>query len=477
IGSSYSIIEHQAVKPIYFILNYLYCNDYLSLLKFLRSDLVGINNKTLKYFLRNKKQIEKTIETDYNINQLDSINNLIVKVKKLKDMNYNKLIHHLFNEMGLFNSFKDQADTLKNLYFFYELTNQFNSINSLMNYIEENKDNENLQQVGIKDAEAVKLSTIHRAKGLTFNTVYFYFKPKISGSNFSSNIKIYIDFDQNYDKVKNYLLTNTKYNKILESLSYNFIEEENHKKLMEEINNNYVAMTRAANNLFIYVENPRRLKLGNSLCWSTSEYGFYETPLLKASNSNNIKELLTGKDKGGLIKDVTESKKRSINLSKIAKYFEAEVDQTIENKKLLDYQMNKNRLMGTIAHDYLEHIKYSTDKEHKIARDIITDKFVNIVGINLIDQIISTLKEFIKNNQILFDKNYEIFTEYTLFDGDQMKRIDRLMIDRDNKKIKILDYKTGKQFKEEQLNQYAELIKEKVDKEYLIETGFISINL
>lgn len=474
IGSSSSIIEHEAVKPIYFILNYLYCNDYLSLLKFLRSDLIGINHQTLKYLLENKKEIEKAIEKEEEIAR-EEINDILTQIKDLKDMDYSNLIHHVFNELGLFNIYKDQVDTLKNLYFFYELVNQFNSISSLMEYIEEYKESEKLQQVGIEDAEAVKLSTIHQSKGLTFNSVFFYFSPRLSGGGFGNNIKIYIDFDDNYDEVKDYLLTNTKYNQILESLSYNFIAEENHKELMEEINNTYVAMTRAANNLFLYVENPRKLKLGNKLCWKGSNYEFYEPPLLTASNSSDIKELITGKEFGSLVKNPTQNKKRSIDLKGIAKYFKGKTEETISDKISLDYQMNKKRLMGTIVHDYLEHIIYNTSEEYRLAREIVNDKYVNIVGKEVIKSIIGAVKVFIENNKSLFDERYEVLTEYTLYDEEEFKRIDRLMVDEENKIIKILDYKTGEQYKEEQLNEYSSVLENKLEEDYIIETDFLNI--
>jgi len=475
LGSSNSIVDHEAIKPIYNLLNYLYSNDYLSVLKFLRSDLIGINHLTLKYLLRNKEKMEKAIETDQEV-VLDSINDIINKIKVLKDIDYNILIHHLFNEMGLFEIYKDQADTLKNLYYFYEIVNQFSSMSNLMEYLEENRDSEKLQQVGIEDGEAVKLTTIHKAKGLTFDTEFFYFTPSPSGGGGSNNIKIYIDFDNNYDRVEDYLLTNTRYKKILKSLSYNFIEEDNDKELMEEINKTYVAMTRAGDNLFIYVENPRKLQLGNKLCWKGSDYEFYETSLLNASNSSDLKDLITGKEFGSLIKGKAQSINRSIDLSGIAKYFKADIDKPIESKSL-NYEMNKKRLIGTIAHDYLEYIKYNTKKEHWVARDIIMDKYVNIVGKEVIENIITAVKEFIEGNKPLFEERYEVFTEYTLYDEDEMKRIDRLMVDEEAKQIKILDYKTGEQYKDEQLIEYAEVLKKKLDKDYMIETDFINIEL
>jgi ATP-dependent exoDNAse (exonuclease V) beta subunit len=475
-GSSNSIIEHEAVKPLYSLLKYIYSGDYLSLLRFLRSDLVKINHKTLKYLLKNKLSIEKALDSEEKIERKD-IEKVITKTRELREMNYEELIHYLFNKMGLFNIYQEQASALKNIYFFYELLNQFNSLNLFMHYIEENKESEELQQLGIEDADAVKLSTIHKAKGLSFNTVFYYFSPKLTGGNNNNSIKIYVDFDESYEEVEDYLLTNTKYNFILESLAYNFIEEKNEKELMEEINNDYVAMTRAVNNLFIYIENPRKLRLEQSLFWEGSNYEFYESSLLSAAQSNNLIDLIRVKEFGELIGDSSQSSEHDIDLKQIDKYFEMEITEAVDKKKDLSYEANKTRLLGTMVHDYLEHIIYNMDNEHKIAENIIRDKYVNIVGGAILADIIASIKEFVKDNSAIFADKYDVFTEYTLFDGDDMKRIDRLMIDRKYKKIKIIDYKTGTQFEEAQLENYAELIKNKLSEDYEIESEFLVVKI
>lgn len=475
-GSSNSITEHEAVKPLYSLLKYLYTGDYLSLLRFLRSDLIKINHNTLKYLLRNKLSIEKALDSEEEIER-KNIDRVITKIRELKEMNYEELIHHLFNKMGLFNIYQEQASALKNIYFFYELLNQFNSLNLFMQYIEENKESEELQQLGIEDEDAVKLSTIHKAKGLSFKTVFYYFSPKLAGGNNNNSIKIYIDFDNSYEEVEAYLLTNTKYNFILESLAYNFIEEENEKELMEEINNDYVAMTRAVNNIFIYVENPRKLRLDQSLFWEGSNYEFYETSLLSAAECNNLIDLIEVKEFGELVSDSSQISERDIDLKQINKYFEMEITEAEEKKMPLSYDVNKLRLQGTIVHDYLEHIIYNKEDEHKIAENIIRDNYVNIVGRKVLTDIISSVKEFIEENREIFAEKYEVYTEYTLFAGDEMKRIDRFMIDREEKKIKIIDYKTGTQYEEEQLENYAELINNNLEEVYEIETEFLVVKI
>ena len=475
-GSSNSIIEHEAVKPIYNLLKYLYAGDYLNLLKFLRSDLLKINHQTLKYLLRNKASIEKALASEREIKR-KAVAELIRRIKDLKAMNYEELVHNLFNKMGLFEIYQEQASALKNIYFFYELLNQFNSLNLFMQYIEENKESEELQQPGIEDEDAVKLSTIHKAKGLSFKTVFYYFSPKLSGGNNNNSIKIYIDFDQSYQEVEDYLLTNTKYNFILESLAYNFIEEENEKELMEEINNDYVAMTRAVNNLFIYLENPRKLRLEQNLFWEGSNYEFYESSLLSAARSNNLIDLIKVKEFGELLSDSTQSSERELDLRQLDKYFALETTESKAAKKALSYQQNKYRLLGTIVHDYLQYISYDKEEEHQLAANIISDKYVNIVGQEVIVELTNSLQEFTAANKELFAEKYDVFTEYSLFDGSEMKRIDRLMIDQRAKKILIIDYKTGEKFKKEQLEDYADLISSKVDQAYDIKTEFINVKL
>lgn len=475
-GSSNSIVEHEAVKPLYSLLKYLYAGDYLSLLKFLRSDLVRINHSILKYLLKNKGKVENVLADEGEIEK-NEIEKLIGDIKKLKEMNYQELIHHLFNRMGLFTIYQEQASALKNIYFFYNLLNQFNSLNLLIEYIEENKDSEELQQLGIEDQDAVKLSTIHKAKGLSFDSVFYYFSPKLNGSYNRNSIKIYLDFDDSYGDVEEYLLTNSKYNFILESLAYNFIEEKNEKELMEEINNDYVAMTRAVNNLFIYIENPRKLRLDQDFFWEGSNYEFYETSLLSAAQSNNLIDLIKVKEFGELVGDSSQSSERDIDLKQIDKYFEMGILEAADKKKALSYEVNKTRLLGTIVHDYLEQIIYNTENEHKIAKNIIRDKYINIVGREILTDIISSVKKFIEDNSEIFADKYDVFTEYTLFDGDEMKRIDRLMIDRKDKKIRIIDYKTGTQFEEVQLENYAELINNKLSEDYKIESEFLVVKI
>ena len=130
-----------------------------------------------------------------------------------------------------------------------------------------------------------------------------------------------------------------------------------------------------------------------------------------------------------------------------------------------------------MVHDYLEHIKYDTDSEHRLAENMLREKYVNIVGKELVESVIKAVKIFISQNREIFSSSYEVFNEYTIYAEDEMNIIDRLMVDHENREVKIVDYKTGEGYKQEQLDNYAEIIKQNLDAEYEIDTEFLIVEL
>ena len=78
-----------------------------------------------------------------------------------------------------------------------------------------------------------------------------------------------------------------------------------------------------------------------------------------------------------------------------------------------------------------------------------------------IQEIILRVNEFINENSNFFNKDHwdKVFNEFTIFDEyGKESRIDRLMINTKEKKILILDYKTGSFHEQEQLDRYKEII-------------------
>ena len=69
--------------------------------------------------------------------------------------------------------------------------------------------------------------------------------------------------------------------------------------------------------------------------------------------------------------------------------------------------------------------------------------------------------EFLDKNESLFNSKYwdKVFNEFTIFDDrDNELRIDRLQINETDKKILIIDYKTGFSHQQQQLDEYTAII-------------------
>ena len=511
-----SIIEHRALKGLYYLLLYLNYGDYFNLIRFLRSDIIGINSHEMKMILQNKNLIEEYLEkkekefdfdpelADYlkvdrknkkslNFTYLEKI---IEKVINLKDMSYSLLSKKIFEILDFVEIYKDNNDISKNIYKFYSLMNKYSSLEEFIDFIEENKDSDTLNQVEVKENNSVKLMTIHKAKGLSFDTVFYYWSPGGNRGGNAGNLNLYVDFDDKYEKIKDYLLTNSNYKKYFEYLNFDFAEKEEQKSLMEEINNLYVALTRAKNNLFLYIEGPRGLKVNsNSLIWADNDnYGFYEKALLKATKSHSLNDLIYGKKFGQLTFDEevknqlnkkNKSKELSRKLEKLNDYFkiikEREESEALSNNNLNNcgIQIEENKTVGLAIHYFLEHIKYGDNEEISYAKKIVKGRFGNILGPKKIQEVIRRGENFVKNNTNIFSEKWEVFNEYKLSSKNKEYRIDRLLVDQNNKKILIIDYKTGVVKEEEQLEKYKKIINEKLNKNnmnnYNIKTKFAEI--
>jgi ATP-dependent exoDNAse (exonuclease V) beta subunit len=479
-----SIIEHQAVKPLYFLLNYLTYNDYFSLIKFLRSSLIGVNNKTLKYLLRNKEQVKEfmnneEIELDYK-----DIQDLLVDIKTLRKLDYQELSSYIINSSGIIGLFNGNSGALKIIYYFFRLMREFSSLNDFMNYLEENIESEELKQPGVKNDNAVRLMTIHKSKGLSFETEFFYWSPGSANSRNSNTMEIYINFDDEYQLVEDYLLTNTRYEKLFNYLGFDFAELKLKKGLIEEINSVYVAMTRPEKNLFVYIEGPRQLKAdSDGKYWSGSiAYDFFEEALLNAAGVFSLKDLIEKKKYGKFLVSSEEKPVDDVLIPDLSPYFNPVIiseDRLNEFNYKKDFKMNLRkeivRIEGLAIHYYMEHIKYNTEKERNFARAMLLSRYGNILGPDRTKEIIGRVESFIYNNPVYFNNNWKVFNEYEISEGDHSYRIDRLMIDNEKKIIMILDYKSGETKEQSQLDKYREIILKKTEGKFELITGFLNI--
>ena len=475
-----SLIDHQAVKPIYSLLSYLLYNDYFQLLRFLRSDLINLNNQGLKYLLRNKELVEEYLRGEESTIELSDLGQLLAEIRDLKLLDFNKLSNYLIENCGLLDIYQGNTGALKNLYSFFELMKDFNYLKEFVDYLDENKDSQELKQVGVKESNAVKLMTIHKAKGLSFETEFFYWKPSSSGGNYGENLEVYLDFDDKFEYVESYLLTNSKYNSLFEYLEYNYYEQAQEKEFVEEINNLYVALTRAERNLFIYLEAPCKFNEKNEEndYWKDKSYKLYEDAILAGMKVKSLKKLIQAKDIGILSQAKVVAEKNTTKLPSLRDYFVPVgdlVEEDTQQDKTMNLSKELKRVEGLAIHYYLEHIKYNTAVEKEYGQSMVLAKYGNMLGGAKIAELFNRVDNFISSHCEYFAKKWEVFTEYELKANHQLHRIDRLMVDRANKKVIILDYKSGETKEESQLERYQRIIRGKLGREYEIKAEFLEI--
>lgn len=494
------IVEHKALKGVYSFLKFLTYGDYFYLIELLRSDIINIEEESLKEMIIHSSDIIDYL--NYKNDSLDIIQNLPLKqvlafvkgfkkkellrfkIESEKGARLDNLAKSIIEELKLTEIFSSNSDR-KNIYKFYELIRNFNDLNSFINFVEENRDEEALKQVAIEEQNAVKLMTIHKSKGLEFETEFLYWE-LTSNRNYDKGLKFYLELDEMFTNTKDYLLTNTNYSNILNHLNLDFKSNENIKEQIEEINNLYVAITRPKKNLFLFLNTKTKADKLNK------KENFFLKGLKKSflnDDLNEISEKSIGKfyESPNKIENVEKSNIEDINFKEWFENTElnSEVQsQTIFRKQNTDYKMSIEkeikRKTGLAIHEYLMFIKYATIDEMDLAKMKTISKYGNMFGMKKIDSIIKRVEKFIekyKNHKIhgnIFNTKFKIFTEYEIFDENDSNRtkyiIDRLMIDEEKKIVFIYDFKTGG-YKEEQLELYKKIVQQKVDETYSIMTG------
>lgn len=399
IGQTRKLENDDTIKDIMYLFNYLITTDLYSLLSFLRSNLVGYSLEKIKKVIKNKglKEIE--------ILKKDNIN---FKKEYLKIFGYGE------------NLDKDQIININKI---LDSINLHKNLKDFMDYYNEKGKNEKKEKVS--EDSGINITTIHSSKGLEYDNVYVSVKK--TSSNFSDFTLVELDDDIIFLKKKIYLKYHN-WNKYIEK----HLEDES----LEELNLLYVALTRAKNNLFIYIEDPKKFN------------EFFNGEIIEKGNiiqneTKNITEdkvVFTNK----IFFDETKYLKESDNVTH-------NIDMELKRKK------------GIALHYFMENVKDISDID--FAKSMFLRKYGNLVGPKVSDNIINTCINYIKANKNIFDSNSIIFTEYEIYDNKgKTFRIDRMNINENSKEIVIFDYKTKENADkveeyQKQIDNYVNIIK------------------
>ena len=519
--SKTTILEYKPIVPMYQLIKFFAFGNFKYLLEFMRSDLIGGLNSHVKYLLENKNEIMRFIngyqkiedskkankkkkndnkdskaisfkefidmQKDENvkeellkykkINVLER-NNLIFeeileKVRELKrlskDLN-NKYENENFSRKLVENfeitKYYSTNSDLKNIFIFFNILKKYNNLYEFITFIEEEK--ENLRQVSSRDVNAINLMTIHASKGLEFDTVFYYKRKSNKGNTDKSNLKGYLDFDEKFNDVKKFMLLFSGYDKkmIGNDLS-KLIDKNIQKEEMEEINNDYVALTRAKKNLILLFD-----------AEVTKEKG-YTDPLAKRiidvyknENENEYEyEYETGQIvESEIPEETTDTSDVKISDSLFKTYFNDDKLRMEKSSNTLENEFKRKK--GLAMHYYFEHILNDLENDKIMAKSALYSRYGNMLGKNIVENLVERLDKFILENAEIYDSKYKVYTEFEILNKDGKKRvIDRINIDEENKKVYIFDYKTGDNPEENekyqlQIEEYKEILENRLGREY-----------
>lgn len=486
VDSNVNVIESRGIKGVYYLIKYLVKNDYLSLLNFLRCDLVNISADSLKHLIKEREDIENWL-LDYSseINLNDEEREVLEIVKELKDK-YNAndgetyfLTYDILQKLGVTERFSSKGD-ISNLYSFYKIIKSYRYFDEFLNEFEDQKNSSKFKKIVLKDENSVNLMTIHKSKGLEFDTLFYYYNPKTSQNNIPKVI-FYFTMDNKYEEAKEFLLTNTKFNYILKILSseFGYLEENRIKEEHEEINNLYVALTRPKNNIYIALEkyDESKNKDGYNLDMINCEKEFRDREIIFTE--------VQSKDKN----DKRETFELNLSTPE-ASYPKGEESIFKDREKIYSHSLQNEvkRLKGTVVHYFLENLIYATNEEIERAKKLTFAKFASNLGEKGIGEILSekNIEYILNKKKEIFSKDWDkIYPEYEIYTEDETFRIDRLMIKeaKEGKKgcVYIVDYKTG-EINEEQLANYKTIIENLLERlgkenEYEVITEFIEYKI
>ena len=511
--SKTTILEYKPIVPMYQLIKFYAFDNFKYLLEFMRSDLIGGLNSHVKYLLENKNEIIKYI----NGNSFDKVNKnskiisfkefidmqedentkeellkykrinilernglifekILEKVKELRalsiDLN-NKYEKENFSRKLVENfeitKFYSTNSDLKNIFIFFNILKKYNNLYEFITFIEERKDN--FRQVSSKDINAINLMTIHASKGLEFDTVFYYKRKSNKGNNDKENLKSYLDFDEKFFDVKKFILLFSGYDKkmIKNDLS-KIIDKNAQKEEMEEINNDYVALTRAKKNLILLFD-----------AEITDKNGYTDT---LAKRMVDVYGDENGYETGEIVEseipeETTYTSDVKISNSLFKTYFDD--DKFIVKTSLNTLENEFKRKKGLAMHYYFEHILNDLENEKKIAKSALLSRYGNMLGRKIVEELIVRMDKFIEKNSGIYDEKYKVYTEFEIYDSDGKKRIiDRINIDENNRKIYIYDYKTGfepetKKEYQEQIEEYKNILRGKVSEDYEIDVKLLEV--
>lgn len=485
--SSLSILDYRSIKPFFYLLSFISKGDYFDLLLFLRSDLIFISEKTEQEMIEKKKSVMDYFATG-NIGCLEWLNfdmqEIIIKIKRLKSESYENMTFLMFEIFNPFNKFRKISDS-KNCSKLLTIMKNFTDVHSFVKFAEENRNSEQLKQEGASENNGITMMTIHKSKGLEFETVYFHIKAgKKQGSR--NAFDNYIKYSNDFSKAEKLIFSNNLSDFAVEIFDNEIYNIKDKKEFDDWLNNLYVAFTRAKKNLYIFIEFGKSIEAIEKEVDSFNESKIYYT--LKRGFENisgkSLSEVYSQGYSIGEFEPSLKSEDKSdeienseINPDLIYNLFQREYEYLEQNDEInLKYEMQYSQKIGVASHYYLSFLKNGSLEEKNRAFQMTMKKYGNMLGLKEVHKITEKLGKFADNSKEYFTDSQTVVNEFSIFDKSDNReyRIDKLIINETEKKCLIVDFKTGITKDISQLQKYKELVLN-ILPDYKIEAVFVNI--
>ena len=338
-------------------------------------------------------------------------------------------------------------------------------ISDFLNYW--NKNGEKLSIPSPEGNDAVRIMTIHKAKGLEFPVVIFPFAEEDFGKGPPQ--KIWLNADEKTMGLPKVLVDK---NKNVENFGEDALivyHQKTQEDLLDTINVLYVALTRAEEQL--YIISSMNISKKGDLPNNMSSF------FIKFLQENKFDESIMEYEFGNSNKLSSEKSnlQTTQTIPQVATTFNPKNIKIAQRESLMwDTKQQKSIEYGNIIHEILSFVKTKNDVDLAITKAIEN----GLIIASLREEVYTTIHQIVNHEDLssFFSENNKILNEKTIIQKEgNLVKPDRMVITANNE-IYLLDYKTGlHQAKYElQLQNYQNAIEKmdyKVTKKALIYIG------
>ena len=430
----------------------------IDLLKVLQNPLNKEYKIKVLYFLYHYLKIKESKHTFFS--RFIELSNLYFfeELRKYQlFFNYNEFVQTPFYESIEYciRSFKLALESDSNIQFFLDVVFEFQqkkqgTLPEFLEFWDLKKDK--LSIVAPEAKNAVRIMTIHKAKGLEFPVVIYPYNIDIYQQ---INPRVWYSY-QNPSPIKSVLVNARNTLNFVGEQGEQLFSEQREALELDNFNLLYVALTRPIEQLYIVSEKNSTAKNEENLNHTSGLFINYLKQLQLWDSEKD--DYCFGNDIRSC-KVVKEERKTTIQDSFISNSWKNQHISIVSSSSLLwETEQGKAIGYGNLIHEILAKIKTKNDISDVVNQYLYNGTITNSEQLKISD----TLNKIVKHPslKVYFDQNNQIYNEQEILSLDRNIIIpDRLVVNRNM--ITIIDYKTGEANKKHhiQILNYAEVLK------------------